>query len=128
MDLAWWRRYLNDVRVEFHGVLVSSHARIGEVRKVQFAHRENSGAGAIALAARLGAKRIILLGYDCQKTDGKAHWHGDHPAGLGNAGGVSDWPAQFGKVAADLAGIEIINCSRSTALRCWRRDSLEIVL
>lgn len=86
----------------------------------------NSGACALALAVRFGAKKVILIGADC-KVGEKTHWHGDHPAGLGNAGKIADWPAQF-KVAADFATnqfVDVVNCSRQTALRCIRRNSLE---
>lgn len=128
MDRAWWRRYLDDVRRVFAGLLVSAHQQPGEVRQVTFGAHENSGAGAIALAAHAGARRVVLLGYDCQRTGGQAHWHGDHPEGLGNAGSIADWPAQFARVAARLTGVEVINCSRETGLRCWPRAALEDIL
>lgn len=88
----------------------------------------NSGAGAINLAAHLGAKSIVLLGYDCQHTGGKTHWHGNHPKGLGNAGKVNDWPAQFATLATKLCAVNIINCTRDTRLNCWPKKSLEETL
>lgn len=46
----------------------------------------NSGAGAIDLAFKLGASRIILLGYDMQPgSSGQSHWH----EGYGQFGYVS---------------------------------------
>lgn len=88
----------------------------------------NSGAGAISLAAQGNAKRIVLLGFDCQKTGGKAHWHGDHPSNLGNAGSIPKWHVRFAEQARDLGYIEIINCSRETALTCFQRAKLEDTL
>lgn len=88
----------------------------------------NSGAGAIALAAKAAASRVILLGYDCQKTGGMVHHHGDHPEGLGNAGSMPKWPAQFANLAAAMKGVEVINCSRETALTAFPRGELESVL
>ena len=88
----------------------------------------NSGAGAIAMAAKAGATRVILLGYDCQRTGGKAHWHGDHPPMLGNAGSMPKWPDQFKRLAASIEGVEVINCSRETALRAFVRMPLEDAL
>lgn len=90
----------------------------------------NSGAGAISLAARGGAKRIILLGYDCQHTGGKRHWHEDHPDRMGNADHkvLKLWGANFSKLAQDYSGVEIINCSRQTALQCFEQKKLEEVL
>lgn len=88
----------------------------------------NSGCGAISLACFAGARRVLMLGYDCQKTGGKTHWHGDHPKGLGNAGSVHKWPAQFASLKAKMSGVEIINCSRETALTVFPRASLEQTL
>lgn len=66
-----------------------------------------------------------MIGYDCQKTGGKAHWHGDHPKPLGNAGAVDKWPAQFKDMLRYLRGVSVINCSRETALSCFPRATLE---
>ena len=38
----------------------------------------NSGAAAICLAAKLGAKNIFLLGFDGGAVKGKHHWHNYH--------------------------------------------------
>lgn len=126
MDRQWWEAHLSEWR-NFPGEKVAPH-RIPGVRQERFRNGQNSGVGAIALAAHWGASRVILLGYDCQKTDGKAHWHGDHPAGLGNAGSLSKWPAQFQKLAQHLRGVEVINASRETALSVFPRATLESVL
>ena len=104
------------------------------VRKARFNCFRNSGAGAIALAAKWGAEQITLLGYDGQKTGGKAHWHGDHPEiadpkrRMGNAGSLPKWPAQFRELVRFVPGLGIINCSRETALTVFPRASLESVL
>ena len=50
------------------------------------------------------AKNIILLGYDGQKTNGKAHWHADHPRGMGNAGPVDKWVKQLSIVTGKQIG------------------------
>lgn len=39
----------------------------------------NSGHQAINIAALAGGNPILLLGYDAQKTDGRAHYFGNHP-------------------------------------------------
>ena len=80
------------------------------------------------MAVKAGASRVILLGYDCQKTGGQVHWHGDHPEGLGNAGSMPKWAKQFEALAASVNGVEVINCSRDTALRAFPRMSLEDAL
>lgn len=97
--------------------------------RVRFKHGGNSGAGALCLAAHFGAKRIIMLGYDCKHAaDGKRHWHGNHPKGLGNAGSVDKWPAQFRDVAQRLHGVEIVNATRDTSLTIWPQVPLEEAL
>lgn len=136
MDLAWWRQYGREARAVFRGQFhstcgaVSSEYGTAPVRvngNVMAAHG-NSGAGAMMLAYYAGARRIIMLGYDCQHTGGAKHWHGDHPPKLGNANRPEMWERGFAKVAHDLGGVEIINASRVTALSCFPRMALEDVL
>lgn len=93
----------------------------------------NSGYQALNLAVLLGAKRILLTGYDMQcGKDGKKHWHGDHPVGFNNpsVGTLKTWCRNFETTLPDLkeAGVEVINCSRETALTCFPRQLLEETL
>lgn len=90
----------------------------------------NSGYQAIHLAATFGAKKIVLLGFDMQRTGGKEHWHGKHKGRLPNGQGFAGWMKQMRPLAADLAnmGIEVVNCSRETALRCFPRAALKDTL
>lgn len=133
MDEKWWNHHRAEVARVFRGDLYSHGQRRGVIR-VRHAYLgrqgQNSGAGAIAVAHRFGARRVILLGYDCQHTGGRRHWHGDHPTGggSGNAGSVNDWPGQFRELAGYLLGVEVINCSRATALTVFPRAKLEEVL
>jgi hypothetical protein len=128
MDRVWWKEYGDEVNDVFTGMAATPVRGIRGTERVHSHDTQNSGAGAIALAASMGAKRIFLLGYDCQHTGGKAHWHGNHPKGLGNAGSFAKWPAQFNMLAAKLPKIEVINCSRETALMTFPRGTLEDVL
>ncbi len=128
MDRDWWRVYREEAGQVFQGELVTQLPNCYGVRRVAFGQYENSGVGAVALAVHMGAQRILLLGYDCQRTGGKAHWHGDHPTGLGNAGSLNKWPAQFQKLARDLRNFDIVNCTRETALTCFPRVNLEHAL
>lgn len=88
---------------------------------------QNSGHQAIQLAYQKGAARIILLGYDMQHTNGRTHWHGDHPKGLTNAEGIAGWVKHFGPLAKalELEGVEVVNCSPETALTCFKRGRLD---
>ena len=81
------------------------------------------------LAFLWGAKRIILLGYDCKKIDGKDHWFGQHPTGLVQIQPYQLWLNSFPKLAKELEaeGIEVINCSMESALTCFRKVKIEEV-
>lgn len=129
-DRQWLAVYRKELAA-FPGRIVSpsTHAVTlsgMRVEKTRFPGFGNSGAGAISLAHHLGAKRILLLGYDCQrgKADRK-HWHDDHPKPLGNAGSMPKWPDQFAKLATHVAGVEVVNCSRETGLKVFPRMDLE---
>jgi hypothetical protein len=131
-DVKWWQVHHKEVSETFHGHKVSGvldckpyGAR--SLRLLKFQPFGNSGAAAISMAVFAGSKRVILLGFDCQHTAGKTHWHGDHPAPLGNAGSVLKWPEKFRQVGkyAKRHGCEVINASRETALDMFPRVSLE---
>lgn len=88
----------------------------------------SGGYAAINLAMHLGAARVLLLGYDCQRTHGKDHWHPDHPSKMTNP--YQTWVRLFSMMAPQLArvGVEVINCSRETALTCFPRMALRDAL
>lgn len=128
-DRSWWTKYHRDIPPQATGWTssMSSALRYG---LNYFSHPDNklfnSGQRAIQLAAYLGASQILLLGYD-GSLDGGLHWHGAHPAGLENPddSSITRWHQQFSTLPTLLPGIEIINCSRSTALKCFRRETLD---
>lgn len=131
-DLKWWQTHHLEVAEKFAGHKVSGvidcrayGAR--SLRALRFNAFANSGAAAISLAVYAGSQRVILLGYDCQHTGGKTHWHGDHPVGMGNAASVGKWPEKFRQVAAyaKRKGCRVINASRETALDMFPRAPLE---
>lgn len=87
-----------------------------------------SGYQAINLAFLWGAKVILLLGYDMQLTNGQRHWFGDHRDNLPN---TSEYGAQikhFQTINPAEYGIEIVNCSRATALKHFPRMTIEAAL
>jgi hypothetical protein len=130
MDRDWWKTYVDDVNLTFKGERFSnnSHPSRYNVTKIKSGCYANSGAGAIVTAIEGGATKVILLGYDCQHTNGKTHWHGDHPPHLGNARQVDRWHEKFSQLAIKYAKIEILNASRETALDCFPCVELESVL
>jgi hypothetical protein len=126
MDRAWWNYHVDDLRRNFAGELVCPVKKCQQIPRVDVANCGNSGAGAIQLAVDRGAQRVILLGYDCHKRGG-AHWHGDHPRQLRNAGSIGNWPGHF-RTLAKRINATVINCSPGTALREFECQPLEDAL
>ena len=86
-----------------------------------------SGFQAVGLAVLLGARRIALLGADCMRAaDGRSHWFGEHPRELPNPQPFDLWVEDFDSLAepAQRMGIEIVNCSRASAIRRLPRMEL----
>lgn len=89
----------------------------------------SSGYQAINLAVHFGARRILLLGYDMAPTaDGVSHWFGEHPDRR-----PSPYPemcAAFETLVEPLRaiGVDVVNCSRRTALTTFPCLSLEDAL
>lgn len=124
MDSAWWRANFRKA-MTFCGAKFSSRTIPG-VKKV-WINAGNSGAGAIRLAIQMGAKKVVLLGYDCSVKNG-SHWHGDHEITKNpDPAKCEKWQEHFQELAKDAAdrGVEVVNCSRETDLRAFRRGVLE---
>lgn len=148
-DDSWWLNYFSEVATTFKGSemwTIAGRSRdqfrlswiygvSGEAglstNKTQINAGLNSGHQAVALAHFFGAARILLLGYDMQRSGGKVHWHGDHPRGkMGNGGRFHEWAKQMCQLGKDLKtqGVEVINCSRKTALTCYPRANIQEAL
>lgn len=136
MDSGFWAHFQKEIDAVFHGAkltLSAQGARYGATSfygQTWFRGFGNSGTCAISLAALAGASTVILLAYDCQRTGGKVHWHGDHPPGFGNGRSMKTWPAKFKAVGeyAKSKGCRVLNASRETALTCFERMDLEAAL
>jgi len=131
MDKKWWTDHYSEVLECFKGELTTTAKMDGfNVRKVEVAQYRNSGANCVSLAARRGAKDVVLLGYDCMTDGALTHWHGSHPVGLSDAKTIKVWPLIFDRVAKDMKrdGVRVVNASRRTALRCFERVQLEETL
>lgn len=85
----------------------------------------NSGAQALNLAYLWGARRLVLVGFDFQGT----HFFGNHPSRWASAP-LATLAREMHGMALDLyrLGVEVINCSDSTALRYWPTSTLEEAL
>jgi hypothetical protein len=91
---------------------------------------KNSTYQAVNLAVHLGARRILLLGVDMGHSPySPKYFYGDRPKGQRNspwAAMLLLWPTLLAPLQA--LGIEIINCSRQTAIDCFPRRTLQEAL
>lgn len=86
----------------------------------------NGGFQAICIAAKAGARRIVLLGFDM--NDG-GHWHQSHPDG----GLERDWKAQlpcFSTLVEPLKArsVDVVNATPGSALKAFRAATLASLL
>ncbi len=111
---AEWRRMRND---GLEGLCLSPDGlRTGR----------NSGYQAINLAVHLGAKRIVLLGYDMSRDkNGRSHFFGEHPR-RATPSPYHSFVKCFDSLVKPLAklGVEVVNCSRRTDLKVFPRMEL----
>jgi len=145
-DDHWWDRYHGEIQRDFTGELWTQSDRCAKKyginlwqgqsaaglgrEKIHFGN--NSGYQAINLAYLLGAKSIILLGFDMKRQVGKTHFFGDHPyhkQGQGpNDSVMQRWCKNFMALAHDLSaeGVQVYNATRETALKAFELKDLEL--
>jgi len=106
--LKYWQNYLKGRRA------------FPLTMKEGIGHGNNSGYGALNLAACLGANPIYLLGYDMKHENGKTHWHDGHPKQP-----PDHVPGSFKEhftTAAEILKtneISVINLNPDSALNCF---------
>jgi hypothetical protein len=149
-DSSWWLAHKG--AMDFKGERWSSHGVAGRVRhndKSEVGPRfrlnliegrdgegfstdpsaihygSNSGFQAVNMAILWGATRIILVGFDMHGT----HFFGTHPRGLRNTTNFKNFIRAFDRAATRLpAGVEILNATPGSALRCFPMVSLHDAL
>lgn len=141
-DRQWWDHHIDAVRetriidrwtldkgaAEAYGLnWVRSYPKHGlSADYTSINEGRNSGYQAINLARNFGARRIVLLGYDMQGT----HFFGEHPAKFTVRNNFALFLPHFPALADGLAaeGVEVVNCTRTTALHAFRCARLEDTL
>lgn len=143
-DAEWWRYHHKTI--EYRGLRVGTWEswfvpglanlemsgadgfddRLGWIR-----HGSNSGCGAIHLAGQLGARRIVLVGFDQRRVNGESHWFGEHPRIIsrGRSSPYERWVPSFEKLRDALAarGVEVLNATPGSALTCFEMVELETI-
>lgn len=114
--------------LEVHRLLLGSGSGL-DADPRRLALGGHSGFQALNLAYHLGARSIVLLGYDMQPAaDGRVHFFGNHDYSKKKP--PYEWIANFASLAEPLQrhGIRVVNASRETALTVFPRVSLEEAL
>lgn len=147
-DGKWWAHHYDLVRAIFRGRRCTArHEDAGNDAAPEYGlvripgktapglgndclhYGNNSGYQAINLAYLLGAREVLLLGYDMGvPPGGKSHWFGDHPPALQEASGFDAFINSYNQMNPEAHGLRVINCSRATALDCFPRQPLEQAL
>lgn len=85
----------------------------------------NSGYAALCLAAKLGAARVLLFGYDMRAVQGRVRRF-DYCANLNSMPRFPHWIKNFTNLAPELErrGVEVLNCTPGSALKCFRSGDL----
>ena len=141
-DSAWWKWHYEHVpfhiikyslaKTEYSDVMQMEKDGIEGLSKEwpKLKTGQNGGYQAINLAYLMGYNRIILLGYDMQLTNGKSHWHKDHSGNNPKKRQFKDWINNYNELAPLLekVGVEVLNATKETALKCFKRVRLSDVI
>lgn len=132
-DAKWWRQYMSivsalpgrkisvEIGQQMKGIeYLRPSAQIFDERPCYLSTGANSGYAALCLAAKLGAKRILLYGYDMGVRNGRMRRF-DYPANLNSRPRFANWIPRYQLLAPLLKrrGVEVINCTPGSALTCF---------
>src|SRR5262245_13924492 len=118
---------------EFKGCKITSSPSAAQSFGIAclFCDGNNSGLRTIYLAEALGAKCILLIGFDMHIND-TAHWHEPYPKGqLHNPTDHNArlWRGEFDRSKHKICKrIEVINCTPESALTCFTKIELKEAL
>ena len=90
-------------------------------------HGGHSGFQLLNIAVHLGAKRILLLGYDCGFTHPhQSHWFGQHPGRMEMKTPYPLFMRFYEQAATQLTKLEVecINCSSNSALEAFPKRGI----
>ncbi len=94
-------------------------------------HGSNSGYQAINLCYHLGARRIVLLGYDMRCYGYQTHWHDDAKQGMEFEQTLKlSFLPHFESLVTPLAReeVDVVNATPNSSLTCWPFVPLEKIL
>ena len=121
-DGGWWRKYPDAIQLE--GRKYTMHEVRGVERvKVPGYVAVNSGVLGLECAKRNGATRILLLGFDMHGS----HFFGPYTNGLSNTSEAKRRMhlSQYARWSRANRGIEVVNCTAGSALKCFKMARLD---
>ena len=139
-DLKFWNGYREEL-LKHSAIKVTGDKRIKHDKVVSYRFTglkgidikpgclrtgNNSGYAAINLAIHLGAKFIMLLGYDMDYTDG-THWHEGYPTRSGKIKKMLPW---FDSMKHDLEylGVQVFNCNKESKIETFSKVNIDYAL
>lgn len=144
-DLNWWRIHHWVALRQFKGLKVTcapEYIREQDIYPLQRKPRKickapsvgwfnSTGASAVNLAIILGAKKVVLLGFDMKLTNGDSNWY----VNLKNKPDASVYPRfiqGFEMLRSDLKDtwldVEVVNANPDSAMDVFPKVKLEDVL
>jgi hypothetical protein len=145
-DYAWWMIHRERLKL-YEGILVSCSLKYIEDPSVHMLERVNgktlekfpkvgwfcnTGASAINLAVNLGAKKIVLLGFDMKLgNSGQSNWHineKDRPKAMRYQVFMENIANLADSLWRDYPEVEVINANMDSALNLFRKVRLETIL
>lgn len=139
-DYTWWRvnkgapdflgerwscndkRYYKDQLAKNYGIKLISgkHGTRFSTDPELIFYGKNSGFQAVNLAILMGAKKVILIGFDMRVNQGKRHFFGDHKPPLYNTASYDIFIDAFDKASSQMpVGVSIVNATPGSALKCF---------
>jgi hypothetical protein len=108
-------------RVRWVGRSKASGIETRHFKRNSIAWNGNSGASAINLAYWFGAKRVVLLGFECKIQGEQTHWHNDYEVKKDKGNLVNpyrNYLKHWGQIARDAKAckLEILNATPDTAI------------
>lgn len=130
IDATWYPEWESIVPDRIHFIACTGQEGLEIEDSTAIRSGSNSGYQTINLAVHLGAKRIVLIGYDMQPAeDGRNHWFGEHPDRV-PAPPYDKMIEAFETLVTPLEenGVEVINATPESALDVFPKARLEAVV
>lgn len=92
-------------------------------------HGGHAGYQALQLAIGWGAKRVVLVGYDCKAAGARTNFFGTKDPAVHKDSPYSKWVEGYRTLAAHIpAGVEVLNATPGSAIDAFERTTLEAAL